>query len=115
MSFYDSYVKNKNTEQILEVAGTYAAPGTTLGEGEYLRVAAQIRSSPTLVESQNANTLLLTGGMEKLVKSLNQASSDSGQLGKKIVVLTIFLVGVGLLQSFVMAWPYLVWWWHNRP
>lgn len=90
MDFYET-IKGKTTEEIL--ASNLAGEGNT--RGEYLRVAARVRSN------------------QELIASLQKASDDSSYLGKLIVILTCALVAVGLLQAVATAWPYLVWWRHH--
>jgi len=91
MANYFTYVKGKNAEEILASADAdYPGP-----VGEYLRVAAQVRST------------------QELVASLTTASTDSGKLGTKLLFLTGALILVGILQAIATEWPYLAWWWHH--
>jgi hypothetical protein len=60
--------------------------------GYYLRVAAQVRTN------------------QELAAALAKASDDSGQLQRRIVILTVVIAGAAIAQVIATAWPYLVWW-----
>lgn len=90
MTFYE-LVRGKTAEGVL----AHDLTGESNARGEYLRVAAQVRSN------------------QELVESLKQASQDSGLVSRRIVYLTLALVAAGLLQAFATGWPYVVWWWHH--
>jgi hypothetical protein len=109
MGNYAAYVKDKNAEHIL----AHDATSDSGPIGEYLRVSAQVRSGQELLMAQNLCASNLTASILKLVGSLDQASKDSGKLGRKIAWLTGFLVAVGVGQIIAIAWPYLPWWWHH--
>ena len=109
MGPYDVNVKNKTSDEILANYDSIL----DVPIGQYLRVAAQVRSTQELVSSQTQSTHELVGSVATLVSSLNQASKDSGTLGRKIVWLTCALVAVGVGQIMATAWPYLAWWWHH--
>jgi hypothetical protein len=85
---YVSQVKDKTAEQILATSDcTYEGP-----IGYYLRVAAQVRTN------------------QELAAALAKASDDSGQLQRRIVILTVVIAGAAIAQVIATAWPYLVWW-----
>jgi hypothetical protein len=67
----------------------------------------------SLVAVQNSSVNKLIASMDGLTGSIDRASGDSGKLGRRVVVLTIGLVCVGVGQIIAMAWPYLDWWWHH--
>jgi hypothetical protein len=73
---YFSRVKDRTAEEILATAGC-DDDGRL---GQYLRVAAQVRSD------------------QELARALAQASDDSGKVARRIIWLTVGLVLVGLLQ-----------------
>lgn len=132
MSFYETRIKGKDAEEILAITGGLGQIDVWKGdEGELLRVAAQIRVTQRQIEAQFnatkhmvdcANALVasedratksLVISIDALTKSIDKASDDSGKLGKRVVMLTFALVGVGLGQIVATAWPYLAWWWHH--
>jgi len=88
---YENYVKGKTAEEILATgAGAITGP-----IGEFIRVAAAVRTN------------------QQLISALDQASKESGKLGRKVVWLTAALVFVGLLQAIATGWPYLACWLHS--
>lgn len=83
-SLYNNYVKGKSAEEILAQAdGGY--PGSV---GDYLTVAAQVRSN------------------EDLISALKKASSDSDRTARKIVCLTVVLAVAAVLQCLATALPW---------
>lgn len=138
MNDYDRYVREKTSGEVL--SHTTASDQGPLGQ--YLRAAALVLSNQEIITAQNAtsgNLVAAISGLSRtqvdatnalvasqakctreletsiggLTKSIVKASDDSGKLGKRIVVLTVALVAVGLLQATATAWPYLAWWWHH--
>jgi len=84
-------IKGKTAEEILATVDcSYAGP-----IGEYLRIAAQVRTN------------------QELTTVLTQASTESGNLQKKIVVLTIVLALAAIGQAVATSWPYLSSWWKH--
>jgi hypothetical protein len=96
MTPYERWVKGKSGEEIVRGAGDFLQGVLEGPEGKYVLIAAQIRST------------------KELVDALDRASADSGQLGTKVMILTGALVGVGVLQAIVMAWPFLTWFAHHH-
>lgn len=104
MLHYEDGVKGKSSEELLQTAGGTASGGVVQGpEGEYYRLAAQVRST------------------QELVEALKTASASSDVLSRRVfrlncvlVWLTLALVAVGLCGALVTAWPYLAWWWQHR-
>jgi hypothetical protein len=92
MTPYERFVKNRTPDDLLRSAGDYVAGVQEGPTGQYMLVAAQILST------------------HELTNALKNASTDSGDLGKKILWLTGALVFVGVLQALAAAWPYLSWW-----
>jgi hypothetical protein len=90
-SFYEQYVKGKNSEQLLDASAGGSHPVQSV-HGEYFRISAQVRST------------------QELMASLDRASTDNGKLGSKVLWLTVALVCVGSLQAVAAAWPYLADW-----
>jgi hypothetical protein len=85
---YVSQVKDKTAEQILASSDcSYQGP-----IGEYLRVAAQVRTN------------------QELAAALAKASEDSGKLQSRIVLLTVVIALAAIVQAVATAWPYLIWW-----
>lgn len=80
---YESFVKGKSAEQILEEGLT-----ANSNLAAYLQVAAQVRSN------------------QELIAELKKASTDSGRIANKVMWLTVALVAVGILQAVVV-------WWHK--
>jgi hypothetical protein len=127
MGNYELFLKGKSTEDIL--AHTVASDQGPLGE--YMRVAAQVRVSQgqieaqynatkhlvdcanALVASQGTATKVLVESIDRLERSINGASEDSGRLALRIAILTLFLVIVGAGQIIATGWPYLAYWWHH--
>ena len=83
---YDE-VKDKTAEEIL--ANFHAADSNS---SSYLQTAARIRSN------------------QELIRALEQASKDSGMVGRRVVWLTAALIFVGILQAIATGWGYLAWW-----
>jgi len=104
MLHYEERVKGKSSEELLQTAGGTASGGVVQGpEGEYYRLAAQVRST------------------QELIEALKNASASSAVLSERVfrlnrvlVWLTLALVGVGLCEALATAWPYLAWWWQHR-
>jgi hypothetical protein len=95
-SFYDDYVKNKTAEQILSFAGEgQAGKPLDYNEGQYIRIAAQVRSNG------------------ELIAELKRASASNEKVAVRLVYLTGVLVSVGVLQFIAIAWPYLSWWFEH--
>jgi hypothetical protein len=80
-------VKGKTAEEILATADC-SYPGPI---GEYLRVAAQIRTN------------------QELISALSKASADGGNLQSRIILLTIVLAVAAVLQFLATDWQNLVW------
>ena len=72
-----------------------------------------VECTNALVASQDSATNGLVASIGTLTASINRASTDSGKLGTKILILTGALALVGVGQIFATAWPYLAWWWHH--
>jgi hypothetical protein len=85
-SAYISRVKDRNAEEILATAGC-DDDGRL---GQYLRVAAQVRTN------------------QELTKALAQASDDSGKVARRIIWLTVGLVVVALLQAAATIFAALI-------
>jgi hypothetical protein len=59
-------------------------------DGDYLRIAAQVRST------------------QELLQELKKASAANTVFSTRVFWLTVALVLVGILQALAAAWPYLV-------
>jgi len=92
MGHYEERVKDRSAEQILQTAGGGTSGAVVGADGEYLRVAAQVRST------------------QELIDALKRASSANDIFSTRVFWLTIALVVVGAVQAVATAWPYLVWW-----
>ncbi len=92
MWHYDEQVEGKSAEQILQTAGGGTGGPYQGPEGEYLRIAAQVRST------------------QELIEELKKGSASNNTLSKRVVRLTFALVVVGVIEALATAWPYLVWW-----
>lgn len=90
MGQYEERVKHHTAEQILQEAGGGASGAVDSAVGEYLRVAAQVRST------------------QELITELKNASESNSKFSRRVVWLTCFLVITGLLQVAAIALPYLV-------
>lgn len=104
MGHYEERVKGKSSEEILQTAGGTAAGGVFPNpEGEYFRMAAQVRST------------------QELIDALKKASASNDALARRVlglnralVWLTFALVVVGSCGALATAWPYLASWWQHR-
>ena len=91
MGHYEERVKGRTAEEILQTAGG-GDGGAVLGaDGDYLRVAAQVRST------------------QELIEELKKASASNKVFSTRLFWLTIALVVVAGVQVLATAWPYLVW------
>jgi hypothetical protein len=114
-TFYNSRIKDRSAEEILQTLSDYPAQVPYEGaSANTLLMAAQIRTAERQIESQSKLTTSLAVEVSALTESINKASADSGALGRKIVYLTFALVAVGLIQALATAWPYLAWWFARR-
>ena len=95
---YKTFVEGKTAEQIL-ADGMTSLPLASGSISEYLRVAAQIRSTQDQVSST-----------KDLVTALERASTSSDQFGRKVVILTLIIAFAAVIQAIATAWPYLSWW-----
>jgi hypothetical protein len=91
MSNYENTDKEKTADEILSSAGCDVSGAL----GEYLRVAAQVRTS------------------QELAADLRRASADSGKLQRRVMILTVVLVAASIVQAVATAWAHLAWWWNN--
>ena len=83
---YLDFVKGKTAEDILAHGG-----GAITGPiGEYIRVAATVRTN------------------QELISALDRASADNTRLARRLVWLTAVLAIIGLAQTIAIAWPFLV-------
>lgn len=80
-------VQERTAEEILATVGS----STDGALGEYLRVAAQVRTN------------------QELTSKLDRASTDSGKLQHQIVVLTRVLAAAAVAQFLATDWQNLVW------
>lgn len=87
MGLYETHVKGKTAEEILESGLTADS-----NQSSYLQVAAQIRSH------------------QELIDALRNASKDSNKAAQKIVWLTVALFVAAILEAVATAWSYLAWW-----
>jgi len=92
MGHYEERIEGKSAEQILQTAaggigGVWQGP-----EGEYLRIAAQVRST------------------QELIEELKRASASNNAFSRRVFWLTFALVVVGGIEALATAWPYLMWW-----
>jgi len=91
MAHYEERVKGRSAEQILETAGGGSGGAVVGADGDYLRVAAQVRSTQELIEERK------------------KAAASNTVFSKRVFWLTVALVVVGGVQALATAWPYLVW------
>lgn len=82
---YKKYVEGKSDEEILACGGDYA------NEDPYLRIAAQVRSSQTLIGEPR------------------QAAANSSKMSQRVFLLTKVLAAAAVLQVVATAWPSLSW------
>jgi hypothetical protein len=103
MLHYEERIKGKSSEEILQTAGGTAWNVVQGPEGEYYRLAAQVRSTQELTEAlKNASA------------SSDVLSTRVFRLNGVLALLTLALVVVGLCGALATAWPYLAWWWQHR-
>src|ERR1700735_3260561 len=89
MGHYEERVKGRSAEQILQTAGGGSGGAVVDADGDYLRVAAQVRST------------------QELIEELKKASASNAVFSKRVLWLTVALVVVGVAQAIATAWPYL--------
>jgi len=92
MGRYEECVKDRSAEQILQTAGGGSGGAWSGADGDYLRVAAQVRST------------------QELIGELKKASASNTVFSTRVFWLTVVLVAVGGVQALATAWPYLVPW-----
>jgi hypothetical protein len=131
MSLYESSVREKSAEEILEQISKSIEDPSLQDIREYMLVAARVRvaqrqiavqvnatehlvsTTTSMIAAQHKAAGELVNSIGKLTAGIERASDDSGKLGKRVVVLTFALVAVGLLQAVAMAWPYIDYWMHH--
>ena len=90
MGHYEERVKDRSAEQILQTAGGGSGGAWSGADGDYLRVAADVRST------------------QELIEVLKDASASNSVFSTRVVWLTFALVIVGGVQALTTAWPHLV-------
>jgi len=90
MGHYEERVKDRSAEQILQTAGGGSGGAWSGPDGDYLRVAADVRST------------------QELIDALRDASESNSVFSRRVVWLTFALVVVGGAQTLATAWPHLI-------
>jgi hypothetical protein len=85
---YINEVKGKTAEEVLALADCASAGP----KGDYLRIAAQVRTN------------------QELAGELRTASRDSGKLQLRLIILTVVIAVAGMAQAVATAWPNLASW-----
>lgn len=109
---YQRYVEGKTAEEILKGAGDFEGLLPDRVQ-EYVLLAAQLHGQQEQMQREDSCTEKLVISIDLLTRSIQKASDDSGALGRRLMLLTVALVLVGLIQAGATAWPYLAWWWHH--
>jgi hypothetical protein len=96
MNHYEERVKGRSAEELLLTAGGGAGGAVQGPEGEYFRIAAQVRST------------------QELIEELKKASASNNAFSTRVFCLTVVLAVAAVVQAVATAWPYLMWWLKHR-